>query len=432
VQEVLITKATTDDAVLADPYTGLNQAQRVERAEVVAKDGLPMSKTLDWVDLSFQPEITVPAEAWADWDAKAQKWITVGEKFPTGTTALTRITIHYPVDMWQTVKWHDGSNLSMGDFIVNMIRMFDRAKPDSPVYDEAAVPQYDSMMSVLKGVKIISTDPLVIETYADTFDIDAETLIGQNRWATWFPTETVIGVAPVSWHAYTIGMLAEQNRELAFSQDKSTALNVTWTHYVDGPSLEILKKYLDQAAADTFIPYAPTAGNYITADEAAARYANLSKWYDVHKHFWIGTGPYYLDQVNSVEQSLVVKNNSGYADLANKWDRFGEPMLPVVDASGPSKVAIGQEATFDVLVSYQDAPYPQADLENVSFLLYNSEGDMIGKGQGEYVADGQYAVKLSPELTAQLKDGASQMEIIATSRVVAIPVFATVNFVAAP
>ncbi len=432
VQEVLITKATADDAVLADPYTGLNQAQRLERAEVVAKDGLPISKTLDWIDLSFQPEIAVPAEAWADWDAKAQKWITVGEKYPTGTTALTKITVHYPADMFETVKWHDGSNLSMGDFIVNMIQRFDRAKPDSPIYDEATVPLYDSMMSVLKGFKIVSTDPLVIETYADTFDIDAETLIGQNRWATWFPSESFIGISPISWHAYTIGMLAEQNRELAFSQEKSTALNVTWTHYVDGPSLEILKKYLDQAAAEKFVPYAPVAGQYITAEEAAARYANLSKWYDTHKHFWIGTGPYYLDQVNSVEQSLVVKNYPEYADLANKWDRFGEPMLPVVDASGPSKVAIGQEATFDVLVSYKDAPYPKDDLEGISFLLYDSEGNMIGKGQGQYVADGQYAITLPTDLTAQLKDGASQMEIIATSKVVAIPVFATVNFVAAP
>jgi peptide/nickel transport system substrate-binding protein len=432
VQEVLITKATTDDAVLADPYTGLNQAQRLERAEVVAKDGLPMVKTLDWVDLSFEPEIAVPAEAWADWDAKAQKWITVGEKYPDGTTALTKITVHYPADMWQTVKWHDGSSLSMGDFIVNMIQRFDRAKPDSPIYDEAAVPLYDSMMTVLKGFQIVSTDPLVIETYADTFDIDAETLIGQNRWATWYPTESFIGISPVSWHAYTIGMLAEQNRELGFSQEKSTALNVTWTHYVDGPSLEILKKYLDQAGAETFIPYAPTAGQYITAEEAAARYSNLSKWYATHDHFWIGTGPYYLDQVNSVEQSLVVKNYPDYADLANKWERFGEPKIPVVDASGPSKVTVGGDASFDVLVSFNDAPYAADDLESILFLLYNSEGSMIGKGQAEYVAEGQYVINLTPELTAQLKEGASQMEIIGISKLVAIPVFTTVNFIAAP
>ena len=74
-----------------------------------SKNGLPMSKTLDWVDLKFTDEIQVPADAWADWDAAAQKWITVARAIPDGTTALTKITVYYPADLWD-VKWHDGSN----------------------------------------------------------------------------------------------------------------------------------------------------------------------------------------------------------------------------------------------------------------------------------------------------------------------------------
>ncbi|RPI72167.1 MAG: ABC transporter ATP-binding protein, partial [Geobacteraceae bacterium] len=33
--------------------------QRLERAEVTVKEGLPVSKTLDWVDLQFEPQVTV-------------------------------------------------------------------------------------------------------------------------------------------------------------------------------------------------------------------------------------------------------------------------------------------------------------------------------------------------------------------------------------
>ena len=431
VQEIVVQKTLTDDALLTDPYTGLNWPQRLERAEVVAKEGLPMSKSLDWIDLKFQAEIKVPADAWADWDAKAQKWITVGEKYPEGTTALSKITVYYPADLWQ-VKWHDGSNLSAGDFIVNMIQIFDLAKPESPVYDESQVPNYESFMTYFKGTKIVSTDPLVIETYVDTFNLDAEALVANNRWANWFPTNSATGFAPVSWHLFTIGMLGEQNKEIAFSQDKSTALNVTWTHYIDGPSLEVLKKYLDKAAAEKFIPYAPTAGQYITADEATARYANLAKWYTAHNHFWVGSGPYYLDQVNSVEGSLVVKNNPDFADLANKWDRFGEPVLPIVDVSGASKITIGKEASFDVLVSFKDAPYPAAEMDSVPFLLYDADGVLVGKGLAEMVSDGLYVIKLTPEQTAKLKEGTSQMEVIAVSKVVSVPVFATITFVVAP
>ena len=40
------------------------------------------------------------------------------------------------------------------------------------------------------------------------------------------------------------------------------------------------------------------------------RYANFKKWYEDHGHFWVGTGPYYLDQVFTTEKSLVLKNNT--------------------------------------------------------------------------------------------------------------------------
>ena len=82
VQDLMMVKATYDDAVLSDPFTGLFWTQRLQRAEVVAQEGLPMTKTLDWIDLKFAPEIKVPSDAWVDWDAKNQKFITAAEKFP--------------------------------------------------------------------------------------------------------------------------------------------------------------------------------------------------------------------------------------------------------------------------------------------------------------------------------------------------------------
>lgn len=431
VQEVVVQKSTVDDALLSDPYTGLYWPQRLERAEVLAVNGLPMSKTLDWVNLEFTDEIQVPADAWADWDAAAQKWITVGERFPAGATAQTRVTVYYPADLWN-VKWHDGSNLSMGDFILNMIQYFDLAKPESKLYDESQVPDFESFMSYFKGVKILSTDPLVIETYVDTFDLDAEVLIGNNRWGTWFPTNTSNAWSASPWHTLTVGLLAEENQELAFSEEKSTALSVTWTHYIDGPSLEILKKYLDQAKAENYIPYEPVVNQYITAEEAATRYANLQAWYAAHNHFWVGSGPYYLDQVNSVEGSVVTKNFAEFPDLANKWDRFSEAMLPVIDVSGPSRVTIGQEAVFDSLVTFKDAPYPADQFSNLLFLLYDTEGQMVDKGQAEMVSEGLYSITLTAEMTNKLKEGSAKMEIIAVSKVVAVPVFSTVTFIAAP
>jgi hypothetical protein len=129
---------------------------------------------------------------------------------------------------------------------------------------------------------------------------------------------------------------------------------------------------------------------------------------------------------------VVVKTNPDFPDLADKWSGFGEPMMPVMDATGPLQVTIGQEATFDVLVSFKDAPYPQANMENVLFLLYDADGTMVAKGQAELVTEGQYTVKLTPEMTSKLKNGTAKLELIAVSKVVALPVFAQATFVAAP
>ena len=76
-------------------------------------------------------------------------------------------------------------------------------------------------------------------------------------------------------------------------------------------------------------------GEYVTADEAAARYANLQAWYDLKKHFYVGNGPYYLDGVFPTENTVTVARNPNFTDLANKWDRFGEPKMATVEVDGP-------------------------------------------------------------------------------------------------
>ena len=136
-----------------------------------------------------------------------------------------------------------------------------------------------------------------------------------------------------SWQIFAISNLAEANKELAYTPDKADTLQVEQTSWVGGPSLEILSKYLDQATSESYIPFEPTLGQYITKEEADLRYANLKKWYDEHGHFWVGTGPYYLDKVFTTEKTAVLKNNPDFPDLSNRWAQFSEPKL-ADDCSG--------------------------------------------------------------------------------------------------
>jgi len=435
-QEFNLINATQEAGAFADPYTGLYWPQRLEKASLKVVKGTPINNTLDWVSLETTAEqIGVPADAWVDWDATTQTFITAGEKFPEGSTSKALVTVNYPNEMWDIVKYHDGSSLSVADFVLNMIIQFEHCDENSPVYDESMVGSCDAFKSTFKGVKIVSTDPLVIETYVDAVRLDAEVTVGQINGSepgfsyTWWP---VTYTGSLAWHTYVPAYLAEAAQELAFSSSKSTALEIEWTNYIAGPALEIMKKYLDQAQDETYIPFAPTLGEYISTDDAAIRYENLQNWYADHDHFWVGTGAFYIDEVNAVEGSVVAKRFEDFPDPADKWSRFGEPMLAVVDVLGPGEVSQSVDATFDAYISFKDEPYPQAEINKVSYLVYDTEGNLVLKGQAEFGIEGQYSATLTSADLAQLPTGSAKIEFVVASKAVAIPTFASFEFVVSP
>jgi peptide/nickel transport system substrate-binding protein len=419
-----VQRITQSLGVQFDPHTGLTWPHRIERAELTVEEGLPVGVTHDWLTLDFASEIAVPEDALVDWDAENQVFVTTAEKFPEGATAQIKSVVYYPADLYDTVKWHDGSSFSVADVMMLMIMTFDPGKEGSAIYDEAQASNLESFLSTFKGFRIVSTDPLTVEYYNDGFQTDAEINV-----TTLWPAYTY-GEAP--WHTMAIANLAEANGELAYSADKAEASEIEWTNFIGGPSLEILKSKLDQAAAESYVPYAATLGQYITAEEAAARYANLDAWYGAQGHFWVGTGPYYLDQAFLTEKIATLKHFADYPDLADRWARFAEPKIAVVDVDGAGQQTIGSEMTFDVFVTFDGEPYAADEIKEVKYLLYDTTGAVASVGQATLVADGQYSVVVPADATANLEAGASKVEVAVIPFTVAIPTFQSFEFVLAP
>ncbi len=416
-------RATEDYGTVSDPYTGLAWPQRIEKAEITVLNTIPVTQTLDWVTLRKTGSITVPKDAWVDWDAQKQTFITVGQKYPQGLTALTKRVVTYPADLFTRQEWHDGSPLSVADFVMGMIMTFDRAKPASAIYDESSAYTLESFMSVFKGVRIISTTPLIIETYSDAYSLDAELMATD-----WWPQ---YGYGQAPWHNIAIGIKAETAKDLAFSTDKAADLKIEWMSFISGPSLAILQKELTSAAAQGYIPYATTLGKYITAADAKNRYANLQKWYNQHGHFWVGTGPFYLDRVYTTESSLAFKRNTNFSDKADRWMVFAEPMIPEVTLNGPASIKIGSQVDFQVQITFKGQPYPSADIQNVKYLVFDPSRQLLTSGTVIY-SSGAWKLSLTPEQTKRMKSGAYKLEIAVVSSLVTLPAFGTWEFVVKP
>jgi peptide/nickel transport system substrate-binding protein len=315
-----------------------------------------------------------------------------------------------------------------------MIMTFDRSKEESAIYDADSVANFEAFLSHFKGVQIVSTDPLVIATWDDNYFADAELDVTD-----WWPADGNTGFSyqqgEAPWQSIAIGNMADGAGELAWGTGKADLNEVEWMSFIGGPSLEILAKYLDQAIAENTIPYAPTMSAYVTDADATARYAALKAWYADRGHFWDGTGPYYLDAVDLNGFTAVVKNNPEFPDLADRWSAFGVAPMGEAILDGPAQVKIGEEAVFTVTLTNRNTgdAYPTADVKELKFLLYNDKGETVYVGAGVAAADeGVFTLTIPADVSAKLVAGTGSIEAAGVLIPVAIPAFASLDYVVVP
>ncbi len=414
----ILIRATLGSAFLINPYTGLPMPERAVSAEVYALKGLPTVSSSDWCKLTFVDKVEVPADAWYGYDVKAGRVVTAGE---AGVKeAKIKVVVNYG-DVIGKIKYHDGTTISLADWLIGWPLRFARVDRESPLFDEAALPAFKAWREAFVAWKIVSTSPLVIEYYVNDVYLDAELIVAS--YAGWpnFP-----------WHALAIGIKAEEKGLLAFSSSKADKMKVEWMNYIGGPSLDILAKMLDESIAEGYIPFKEFMGKYVTADEAKARYQALKSWYAERKHFWVGDGPFYLDKADFTAHIAVLKANRNYPDKSDRWDWLAEPPIPEAAIEPPENVVPGLDAMFTIKLSYKGRPYPNARIDFVRFLVMDAAGNVLAKGDARPTAEGTWQAKLTPEDTGKLTPGSYRFMVIALSKDVAVPASKEAPFVVIP
>lgn len=419
---------TADFGIVSDLYTGLCLPDRISRAEVVVLNEHIIKKTMDWVDLAYEDEIIVPGDAWGGWHAGDQRFIPVSELSPGETvTAQMKSTVFYPEDLFDTVKWHDGTAFSIADILMYMILTFDRAQEDSPIYDGTTVGEYEWFMWNFKGVRIISENPLVIETYLNHVPLDAE-----NSITTWWP---YYAQGQGAWHGLNLGIRAEAAGEGAFSSSKAESAEIPWLDYVVDTE-GILSGQLAIWEMDRVIPYGPTLGEYIDQAELDHRIANLQNWFNEHGHYWIGTGPYFLETTDRTMGTLTLQRFMDHPDPDDRWDDYAEDPIPNVQVFGPGQFVLGGSTIFDIFITQgADAaqgqnhlqgiglrsgqPYSSENIERVDYLLF-VQNTVLLSGQADYIDEGHYQVVIDQSTASLLPSGVIQLEVIVVSNRVVI------------
>jgi peptide/nickel transport system substrate-binding protein len=362
--DMLPIRATGDNGFELDTNTGLKWPHRALSAEVTWVDGLPITYDPDhagWLTTStVGSEIPVPETAWYDFDATTGEFLTVADVLGSGVTALTKTVVHYPDSIW-SVPMHDGSMLDESDFLLYTIMQFVRADENSPLYDPSYVWTYDAFMSHFKGVEF-EFNPgggigLTVTTYDDSYSLDAELIAGDEKHC-WFPSGDY---GPWAWHTVALGILAEEDLQLCFSEDKADDELVEWCNFIDGSSLGILEGYLDDvrnvAHEDYgYIPFENVLGDYIDQAYALNRYSNLDSFYTANGNFWVATGPYYLSDVDTLFDVIELTRHSGYPDDGDLWFHLLDPepvSVPSHTGGWVDEIVITAEGSAEAITQLQ-------------------------------------------------------------------------------
>jgi hypothetical protein len=97
-------------------------------------------------------------------------------------------------------------------------------------------------------------------------------------------------------------------------------------------------------------------------------------------------------------------------------------------------VKVGDSATFDVNVTLKTngSPYANADIKQVKYLLYDATGAVVTVGDATAAGDGHYQVVLGSDVTSKLSAGSAKVEVAVVPIAVAIPTYASLDFVVVP
>jgi len=405
--------ATVEYTLRQDPFTGLFWPNVIKKADVfVVKDVAPLvKKTLDYIDLKTVDSIVVPQDAWYGWNATTKSIIYA----PPGTTAKAKVVLYYEDDLFSKWRFHDGSKLTLADFLLWFPLWFERCSPESPHYDESLEAQCKLTRENFRGLRIVSENPLVVEVYLNMWEPDAEVLVSD---AAGMPGA---GFPGFPWHVVAAGILAEEKKAAFFSAYNADKYKTEWLNYLAGPSIDILSKMLDEAINTKYIPFKELLGEYVDEEEVATRYQLAKEWVSEKGHLWISNGPFYLDKVMPVEKVIVLKAFRDYPYPADRWMFLQQPPLPKLDITAPRSAKVGDSITVDIKVMKPDGTPYEPEHVKITYFAYQKEVGLIAKGFAEHIEKELWRIRVSPTETSKTKPGVLRLFIAAVSDLANLP-----------
>jgi hypothetical protein len=309
--------------------------------------------------------------------------------------------------------FEDGSEMAVADLLYPYV-FAHRWGSSASIGGEAREPRLAALSATIEerlvGLKHVRTDKTT-HAIAEGLSIEAKTPVlevylrdapGDER--------QVAALAPpwstVPWHLLVAMEEAVVRGYAAFSKEEAVRHKVAWMDLVRDPALRA--KLLDLIAGFEREGYCPQPlKDFVTTDEAQARWRALRAFAEKNGHLLVTNGPYRLKKWTPQTVMLEAVRDMTYPLGFGTFDRFVNPpravITAVTHAAGEITVRADAEMVLKAGREYRLDKEPllhqttrgvQGLLVVSRYLLIGPDGKVLKVDKMDWKQDGQFAIKL--------------------------------------
>ena len=252
--------------------------------------------------------------------------------------------------------------------------------------------------AVAEGMNIVQKTP-VLEVYLRDVPRDERQVAAlAPPWST------------VPWHLLVLMEEAVIRDYAAFSEEESKRRKIPWLDLVRDPALRAkLLNLITQFERERYRP--ESLKDFVTGDDAQARWQSLGAFAAKNGHFLVTNGPYRLKEWTPVSVVLQAVREITYPLGFGTFDRFVNPPRAVIEAvtqgSGEIVVAASAEMVLKMGRKYQlvKEPLSRTTMRGTTgllvvsrYLLIGPDGAVLDVDKMQWREDGHFAIKLPEHL----------------------------------
>ncbi|MCX7027500.1 MAG: ABC transporter substrate-binding protein [Spirochaetes bacterium] len=253
-------------------------------------------------------------------------------------------------------KWHSGQPVTLADIMYSTVFAYEWANKDDgndKYYDEAYASQYQSTLPISKGT-VLNKDGTFTTFYDFNWPMDKDRVAASGTVSPKAGNpgrQTVVSFEIYEALAKMVAEGSKSGTHYSFSNDPS----MTEVDVINPKCVADISAKLQEFVDAKYVP--DSIKQWLTADQAVARYKAAIKFIDTYGNAYISNGPFYISKVDYANNYIELSAFRDYPYKSNYWPvAFKSTITRIDDVKVPAIAQRTADVKIDVALSTMTYP----------------------------------------------------------------------------